>query len=295
MLWLFVGLFIVNAFWGASGVAMKEAYVQLTTIEIVFMRFAIATPVLIIATLLWKGRNAFTIDIKDIPYLVLISIIGISLGFFLQVWSVEYTTATNFTLIFNLSTFFIMFLSVWMIGEKLTGNKMAGAAIAFIGLALITTNGNPGITPHLKGDLIALTSAAAWGLYSVMGKRINEKYSAITVLNYVFLFGSLELLPFYLMAPHVSPLEFTGLTWASIGFLTICCSIIAFLVYNYGLEKLSASTVALFIYVMPLSGVFAAVLILGEQITVFTMLGAALIIYGMYRAESKAPIKEETV
>lgn len=285
LLLLAIGLVIINAFWGASGVAIKEAYGQLSTIEIVTLRFALATPLLVVATLLWKGRSALAIDPKDIPYMILLATIGITLSFFLQVWSLDYTTATNFTLIFNMSTFVIIFMCAVMLREKLTRNKVMGAIVAFLGLALITTNGNFGLSPHLLGDGIALAGTLFWALYTVLGKKMNEKYSALTVLNYVFLFASLELMPFYLMAPRTSLLAFDGTTWISLGFLTLCCSLIAFLVYNYSLEKLSASTVALFIYVMPLSGVLLAAVVLGESLTVYTLAGAALIIFGMYKAE----------
>lgn len=284
--WLIPGLVLIMAFWGASSVAIKEAYFQLNTIEIVTLRFVLATPLLIMATILWKGTKALYVDLKDVPYLVLLATIGITLSYFLQVWSLDYTTATNFTLIMNLSTFFIMFLSIAMIGEKLTRNRMIGSVVAFIGLALIVTNGNFGIAPHLLGDGMVLAGTILWALYTVLGKRMNEKYSALTVLNYVFVFASLEFLPFYLMSPHTSMREFTGLTWVSIGFLTICCSLIAFLVYNYSVEKLPASTVAVFIYAMPLSGVVLATIVLGEALTTYMLLGAALIIYGIYKAES---------
>lgn len=287
MWWLLAGLVVINAFWGASGVAIKEAYLQLGTIEILALRFALATPLLIAATLLWKGRKALKVDLKDIPYFALLATVGVTISFFLQVLSLNYTTASNFTLIFNLSTFFIIFLSAAVMGEKLTGNKLIGAVIAFAGLALIVTNGNFAISPHLLGDGIALLGTLAWAVYTVLGKRANEKYSALTVLNYVFIFGTIELLPLYLLSPHTSLVAFTGLTWLSIGFLTICCSLIAFLVYNYGLEKLPASTVAVFIYVMPLSGVLLAALVLGEVLTVFTLAGAALIIFGMILAEKR--------
>jgi drug/metabolite transporter (DMT)-like permease len=287
MFWLAIGLVVINAFWGASGVAVKEAYGQLGTIEIVTLRFVLATPMLIVATLLWKGRSALRIDLKDVPYLVLLATIGVTLSFYLQALSLDYTTATNFTLIFNLSTFMIMFLCIAMFGEKLTRHKLIGAVVAFLGLALITTNGNFGVSPHLLGDGIALLGTICWAIYTVLGKKMNEKYSALTVLNYVFLFASLELIPFYLMTPHTSPLAFNATTWVSMGFLTLCCSLIAFLVYNYSLEKLSASTVALFIYVMPLSGVLLAALVLGESLTAYTLAGAILIIFGMYEAERK--------
>lgn len=292
MFWLMIGLLVIMAFWGASSVAIKEAYLQLGTIEIVTLRFALATPLLIAATVLWKGRGVLRIDLKDIPYFILLATTGITLSYLLQVWALDYTTATNFTLIMNLSTFFIMFLSVAMFGEKLTGNKIIGAVVAFAGLALIATNGNLGMAPHLIGDGMTLAGTIFWALYTVLGKRMNEKYSALTVLNYVFLFASLELLPFYLLSSHTSPLAFTGLTWASVGFLTICCSLIAFLVYNYGVEKLPASTVGVFIYAMPLSGILLAAIVLGESLTTYKLLGAALIIYGIYKAESKGMAKK---
>ena len=286
-LWLLAGLVVINAFWGASGVAIKEAYLQLGTMEILALRFAIATPLLIGATLLWKGRKAFKVELKDIPYFAALATIGVTLSFFLQVLSLDYTTATNFTLIFNLSTFFIIFLSAWLMGEKLTNNKLTGAVIAFAGLALIVTNGNFRLSPNILGDGIALMGTLAWAIYTVLGKRANEKYSALTVLNYVFIFGTLELIPLYLLSPHTPVTAFTGLTWLSMGFLAICCSLIAFLVYNYGLEKLPASTIAVFIYVMPLSGVLLAAIVLGEAMTAYTLAGAALIIFGMFFAEKK--------
>ncbi|WP_424358061.1 DMT family transporter [Methanocella sp. MCL-LM] len=291
--WLLVGLIVINAFWGASGVAIKEAYLQLGTVEILALRFAIATPLLIAATLLWKGRKAFAVELKDIPYFAALATIGVTLSFYLQVLSLDYTTATNFTLIFNLSTFFIIFLSAWLMGEKLTGNKIIGALVAFAGLALIVTNGNFSLSPNFLGDGIALLGTLAWAVYTVLGKRANEKYSALTVLNYVFIFGTLELIPMYLLSPHIPITEFTVLTWLSMGFLSICCSLIAFLVYNYGLEKLPASTIAVFIYVMPLSGVLLAAIVLGEALTVYTLAGAALIIFGMIFAEKRATAKLE--
>lgn len=243
---------------------------------------------IITVTLLLKGKKGLSIDLKDAPYMAFLATIGISAALFLQAWSLENTTVTNFTMISSLSTFTVMLLSLVIIGEKPSKNKVIGAIIAFIGLALITTNGRFELSAQFKGDIIALTSAFFWALYTVMGKKISEKYSALTVLSYVFFFASLEFMPFYLMtSPHTSLFEFTPLTWISLGFLTICCSLIAFLVYNFSLDKLSASTVAMTIYITPLSGVFLGVVLLGESFTAYTLLGSILIIIGLYKAESK--------
>ena len=284
------GLILTNIFWGASGVAVKIAQLQLGTLEIVALRFIAALPLLIIATVLWKGWEALKIDKKDLPYIAILAFMGIPLEFLLQVTSLAYTTATCFTLIFSLSPFFIIFASSILIKEKITKHKAVGALIGFIGVAFIITNGNLAVPTNLLGDGIAIMANIVWALYTVLGKPINEKYSALTVLNYTFIFGALELLPFYLISPGLSPAAFNGSTWIAMIFLTIFCSLIAFLLYNYGTEKLPASIAGMFIYVQPLSGVALAGIVLGESITVYTILGTFLIIYGIYEAERRGGI-----
>ena len=284
------GLILTNIFWGASGVAVKIAQLQLGTFEIVALRFIAAMPLLIIITVLWKGWRALKIDKKDMPYIAILAFMGIPLEFLLQVTSLAYTTATCFTLIFSLSPFFIIFASAILINEKITRHKAIGALIGFIGVTFIITNGSLAVPNNLLGDCIAIMANVVWALYTVMGKPINEKYSALTVLNYTFIFGALELLPFYLISPMSSPVEFTGSTWIAMGFLTIFCSLVAFLLYNYGTEKLPASIAGMFIYIQPLSGVALAAIVLGESITVYTILGTFLIIYGIYEAERRGSI-----
>ncbi len=284
------GLILTNIFWGASGVAVKIAQLQLGTFEIVALRFIIAAPLLVMATILLKGSKAFTIDKKDLPFIAILAFLGIPLEFLLQVTSLAYTTATCFTLIFSLSPFFIIFASAILLNEKITRHKAIGALLGFAGVAFIITNGSLAVSSNFLGDGIAILANVVWALYTVLGKPINEKYSALTVLNYTFIFGALELVPFYLLSPMLSPVDFTGSTWIAMGFLTILCSLVAFLLYNYGTEKLPASIAGMFIYVQPLSGVILAALVLGESITVYTVLGTFLIIYGIYEAERRGGI-----
>lgn len=284
------GLILTNIFWGASGVAVKIAQLQLGTLEIVALRFIAALPILIFITVLWKGWEALKIDKKDLPYIAILAFMGIPLEFLLQVTSLAYTTATCFTLIFSLSPFFIIFASAILIKEKITRHKGIGALLGFIGVTFIITNGSLAVSTNLLGDALAIMANIVWAIYTVLGKPINEKYSALTVLNYTFIFGALELLPFYLISPGLSPVEFTGSTWIAMIFLIIFCSLIAFLLYNYGTEKLPASIAGMFIYVQPLSGVVLAALVLGESITVYTILGTFLIIYGIYEAERRGGI-----
>jgi drug/metabolite transporter (DMT)-like permease len=283
------GLVLINVFWGASSIASKEALLQLSAVEVVTVRFAIALAAVLLIAIAFD-REAFRVSARDLPMLIFLSVAGVSLQFVLQVTALVYTTATNFSLLFNLSAFFIMLFGAAFLGERLTKGQLAGACVAFAGVFLIVSGGGlEASAARLPGDLMGLASAALFGIYSVAAKKAALKYRPLTILLYTFLFGVLGLLPVYVLATPMTSLEtLSGLSWASLSFLALCCSVIAFLVYNHGVGRLRASDAAMAIYVTPLAGVTLAVLLLGEALTAFVVAGAALIMAGLYAAQAKA-------
>jgi drug/metabolite transporter (DMT)-like permease len=276
-------------------VAVKVALTQLDIFGIVGYRFSVAAAVLLAITLLWKGRKALAVKPKDLPLLAVLAFLGIPLEFLLQVLSLANTSVTNFTLIFCLAPFFIIFGSALMTREKVSGNKLLGTALAFAGVAFVVLSGGITFSTNLLGDGVALLSCIVWAIYTVMGKPINQRYTTLTVLNYVFIFGALEMAPFLLLSPQTLPTAFTGDTWISMAFLIVFCSLAAFFMYNNGVEKLPASTVGMFIYLNPLAGVFLAAIVLGESVTVLTFAGMALIILGIYVSERFVMRERRTV
>ena len=199
--WLFIGLILTNIFWGASGVAVKVALDQLDIFEIVAYRFTAAAVILLLVTLIWKGRKALSVKRRDLPLLALLAFLGIPLEFLLQVLSLANTSVTNFTLIFCLAPFFIIFGSSLLTKEKVTQNKVLGTLLAFAGVAFVVLSAGTGLTSNLLGDGMALLSCVIWSVYTVAGKPINQRYTTLTVLNYVFIFGALEMLPLLLIPP----------------------------------------------------------------------------------------------
>jgi drug/metabolite transporter (DMT)-like permease len=290
---IMLGLILVNVFWGASSIAAKEALLQLDATEIVTIRFAIAFFIVLALALLLKGRNVLKIDARDIPIFIIMSLANVSIGFILQVQALAYTTVTNFSLEFNLSTFFIMLMGAALLGERLTRKKMAGAAIAFAGAALIITGGHLDLaSSHLPGDLMGIGSALSFGIFSIVSKKVAKKYDIMTILAYTFMFGVLELLPCYLLWTPRTPLaSLSALSWSSILFLAVLCSVFAFLVYTHGLRRLKASDVAMSIYVTPLAGIALAIMLLGETLTAFTICGTALVLAGMFLTQGELRVE----
>ncbi|HTY90815.1 MAG TPA: DMT family transporter [Methanocella sp.] len=286
---LMVALFAINVFWGGSFVANAIALKSIGPIEIASLRFFIATPLLAAITYLWKGKEIFKCDIKDLGAIIIMALTGVTLQYVIQVTAQEYTTATNASLLINTSVFFIIFLSALFLNEKLSRWRIAGSVIGFLGVAVLVSKGSLSfdLGGHALGDIMIIVCALLWSVYSIYGKKIASKYNPLTILNLIFIIGTICLVPFYLLTPHTAvtdiPLDAIG----AIVFLAIFCSIIAYLAYNVALERMDASQVGVYIYFVPLSTIVLAWLILGETLTPATIGGGLMVLLGMYLAELK--------
>jgi uncharacterized membrane protein len=161
---------------------------------------------------------------------------------------------------------------------------------ALLGVALLVSKGTLSfdLSGNAIGDLMIIVCAFLWSVYSIYGKNIASKYDPLTVLNYLFIIGTICLLPFYFLTPHVPVTAIPMDALAAIVFLALFCSIIAYLVYNIALERMDASRVALYIYFVPLSTIVLAWLILGETMTMASLGGGLMVLLGMYLAEIKS-------
>ena len=284
---MITGLFVINVFWGGSFIANAVALKSIGPIEIASIRFFIAAPLLAIVTLLWKGPGIFRIEPKDLAALAAMAATGVTLQYVIQVTAQSYTTAINASLLINTSTFFILFLSAMFLAERLTTSRLIGAFIGFGGVALLVSGGTLAFSLGKAGDLMIIVCALLWAIYSIFGKKISGKYHPLTALNWVFILGTVGLVPFYLLTPHTDLTTIPLPALASILFLSVFCSIIGYLVYNVALESMDASRVALFIYLVPLSTIVLAWLILGESLTTASGIGGLLVLAGMWIAERK--------
>ena len=282
---LIMGLFAINMFWGGSFIANAIALESIGPIEIASIRFFIAAPLLAIITLLWKGPGIFRIEKKDLVTLAVMAIAGVTLQYILQVMAQKETSAINLSLLLNTSTFFILFLGAMFLAEKLTASRVIGAFIGFGGVAILVSGGTMAFSPGHIGDIVAIFCAFLWAVYSILGKKISGKYHTLTILNWVFVMGAIGMIPFYFLTPHADPTAIPLSALAAILFLSIFCSIIAYLVYNLALETMDVSNVALFIYLIPIATIVLSWIILGQGLTLASGFGGLLVLAGMWIAE----------
>jgi drug/metabolite transporter (DMT)-like permease len=191
-----------------------------------------------------------------------------------------------------------MLLSAMFLHEPLTSRKATGVFLAFSGLVVITiastaTTSLDSIEP--VGALMMAGAALCWAAYSVFGKKALQRYSNEVVTACAFLLGTMFLIPFAVGEGGLNTLlDSSWLAWFSVVFLAIPCSIVAYILWNHMIRVTDVTKVLVSLYFIPIPTAILSYVLLGETITFPLILGAALIIAGVYLTESsnKLPIED---
>ena len=164
--------------------------------------------------------------------------------------------------------------------------------MAALGVAVVVLNGH--FVLHLSplGDSLAFGAALCWGFYSMLMIPANLKYDTVFVTRKVFIYGLLAMIPYYLWKTDEATI-FTSSALFSLNlsvylnllFLGCVASMLCFLAWNWVLKKLGAVVATNYVYFNPVTTILFAWAILSEQITIYFLLGTALILLGMFLAD----------
>jgi drug/metabolite transporter (DMT)-like permease len=281
-------LVLVSFVWAGSFVVVKTVTNEnIDPINLGFLRFLVATPLMIGILLLRK--KGLKIPIKELPWLIVLGLTGVTFLYIFQFVGIKYTTASTSAVLINTNVIFIVVLSVFFLHEQVTKKRIIGILLSFLGVVIVMFSK---ISPEeftltnmfFIGCVLMLMSAFCWALYSLVGKRLLKTYDEFVITTYAFALGTLLYLPFvytniFTMIQHTS---FNG--WLAVLYLALTCSIFGYLGWYYALKHMDASKAAVFLNFIPLFTILMSV-ILGEQLTWVFFGGAILIIYGVYLAQ----------
>ncbi|HWA18872.1 MAG TPA: EamA family transporter [Devosia sp.] len=187
------------------------------------------------------------------------------------------------SVVVQVQAFFSIALAVLFLGERPKLSSLLGALIAFIGIGVIGYERLEGAA--LVPLLMTILAAAAWGIANLVTKWAGR----IDMLGFVVWSSLVPPLPmfalsFFIEGPSAWPSAIAGLTWLGIGSLLFIGW--ASTLFGYGgwsvlLSRYPASTVAPFALLVPVTGIGASALLLGERISGFETIGCVLIFFGL--------------
>ncbi len=283
------GLLFGANYWIAKG--LMPIYMQ--PMQIIFVRGTLALLLFWLAALIYKPQ-AIT-SRKDHLILALCGLTGISLNQAFFFTGLSLTSPVDTALIHSGSPIMVMLFSVWLASEKTGRSKIAGMILGAAGAFLLVLQGkfSSGGENHLLGNTLIFMNIVSYSLYLVMIRPLMQKYSAITIMKWVFLYGFLFVLPFCIPSALMIQLStFTPLAWFSILYIVIGTTFITYLLTSYSLRTVSAGVAGYYIYMQPVIAALIGIVLFNEILTTAKILAAAMVFAGVFLVNRPADVRK---
>jgi drug/metabolite transporter (DMT)-like permease len=229
-----------------------------------------------------------------LPLMLFLSAIGFAFNNAISYWAMQYTEALNALLIQSSGPLFVALWSLILFGVRLTGAQLAGIVISLIGVLTIILRGDFAALASIafnKGDVMFAASLVSFALYSALIPRRPVTHQ-LSLISFTTLCGALMLLPFSVWEYSTGAvLKFDFLTLATLGYMLIFPSTLAYLFFNRGLALIGPNRAAPFFHLVPVFGSAMAILLLGEQPRLFHLVGYALVLAGVVIAARRGSTK----
>ena len=275
------------AIWGLTFISTKTLINDgLSPQEIFLLRFVIAY----IGIWFISPRKLFADRWKDELWLLLGGVTGGSFYFLTENTALDLTLTCNVAFIVCTAPLLTTILSLMIYKkEKATRWLIGGSLLALAGVAMVVYNGHFVLKLSPLGDFLTLLAAFSWAFYSLIMRKMCDRYNTVFITRKIFFYGVLTILPAFLFRPWQVELSklLEPAILLNLLFLGVLASLICFAVWNVVLKQLGTVRASNYIYLNPLVTMVGSAILLHEQITIIAMMGSVLILTGVYIAGKK--------
>ena len=281
---VYVTLVLTAMFWGGTFVAGRIVMQDAGAYSVAFLRFAVASVLLLGLTYRMEGRLP-AVKRRDIPGIALLGLTGIAaynIFFFKGLSRIE---ASRASLIVATCPVFIALFSSIFFKEKFSIVRVLGIILSVTGAIVVVSRGNP-----LKlfddriglGEVFIFGCVLCWTAYSLIGKAMMKELSPLVLVTYSAVVGTAGLfVPALREGMLQNAAGWSIEDWLCILYMGVFGTVIGFVWYYKGLKKIGPVKAGLFINLVPVWAIIFAYLILKEPLTPSLFAGAALVIGGV--------------
>ncbi|MGM0401700.1 MAG: DMT family transporter [Chloroflexota bacterium] len=274
----------VMVIFGTTFVATEIVLEEMGPLTLAFARFLIA--LIVFAPFLRHRKDGKTSTWR----VACMGLLSVTLFFSLQNWGLLYTTSANAAIILSAIPALTAIVSRFTLGEPLTLWRGLGILLSMAGVAVVVTGdslmGVVSPSDTLLGDLLILGAAACWALYTVLGRQVVRRWAPSAVTAHTIAWGTLFLVPLGAGEVFWQGIAWpTPRAWIMLSFLALVASGLAFFLYLFALTRLEAGEASVYVNLSPVVTLIAARLVLGDPIRWLQILGAALVLAGVYLTE----------
>ena len=275
---------LAQLFWAMNFVVADRVVAEFTPLELTFLRWLGAFPLLIVIAI-WlerSDRQKWRTALKEWWLHIIQAALGM-VGYTLFLYSaLDTTSPVTASVITAINPAVIALAAVIFLGERIRRMGVLGIVVSFIGVLVVVLAAGPDSTSSTgiavaPGDLLVLGAITVWTIYVIISRRIQTPPITATTVQV----GASVLMLLPVMA--VVGIQATPSTEGIIGLVLIMIfpSALAYLLWNVAVTQLGPSRTGVFLNLLP---VFTAAiaLALGDAITIWQVIGGAIVLAGVY-------------
>jgi len=230
------------------------------------------------------------IDTKDFPKLIKAAFFGVALNMLTFFKGLQYTTPINGSVIMITVPIIVLILSTILLNEKINKTKVFGISLGLFGALILSLYGQRTESGNniLLGNFLIFINAASYSYYLILIKKLTNKYHPFDFIKWLFLFGSLMVLPFgFYELTLVDWISLPAYIWFSIVFVIVFATFGTYILNPLALTNLKATTVSTFLYLQPIFAGIFAILMGSDRLDSIKVSAALLIFIGVYLVSKK--------
>lgn len=278
--------------WGTTFIVSKSLMRSLTPVQLMWLRFVIAY------LSLWALHPKRHLNLREEPAFLLLSLFGNTLYFLAENSALGLTQTSNVSILVATAPLITALMLRFTHGEKLTRRQRLGFAVTFIGVVFVVLNGVFVLRLHPRGDLLALAAAGCWAVYTILIRRVTEKYNSFLITRKVMFYGIVTSTPLLIFTKSALPVkELLNIgSAAGLLYLGVIGSAICYVMWNTSISRLGALKASIYINAIPLVTLLFGAIFLNETVTAAGIFGMLLVIGGLLLSnlsiEKKTKIKD---
>jgi len=291
----YIMLTLCSLFWSGNFIVGKFATLyEVPPLTLNFFRWLIVWIILIPFTLKDIIKN-FKIIKNNFYSIFFMSITSISVFNSIVYYSLNFTQVLNGALMISTIPVLIIFISFIFRTEKINFNQILGVIFSMIGVIIIVTRLDLFRLINLdlnKGDLWLLIAMLSWAIYSTMLRTYKIPLKALTFISIIVSIGLIFLLPQFLFEyKNYQIIQFNFPVILITSYVVLFAGLGAYIFWNKGVSIVGPNKAGIFLHLMPVFSSFMAIFILNEKLMSFHIIGAVVIIVGIYLSSKKTLLK----
>jgi O-acetylserine/cysteine efflux transporter len=267
-------------FWGSVWGTIKIGLEYAPPVLFAGTRMLICGVVLTLAALVWGGQANVR---DDWPVYLLLAFFNVALFYGLQTLAVLFMPSGTAAVVVYLQPVLVGFLSYPVLGEGLSAAKVLGLLLGFCGVVVVSAGSLSGASLGTPlGVAFGVASAVSWALGTVYFKRYAGRLPVLWAVGGPFLLGGVCITGLGLALEAPSGITWTETFVASLLYTSLAGTALAWVLWLGLIRAGEASRVSAYVFFVPLVAVVLGALFLGETVSPLLLVGAALVVSGIY-------------